>query len=61
MNQDTERLAQAKYHRDARVIAARKAYRTDVKAGVPERDAWARASAVFTEVQRALGLLVAGA
>lgn len=34
------------FHRDPRVIAARKQYRADLAAGVTERDAWTKQKAV---------------
>ena len=40
-----------KYHRDACVIAARKQYRADLKAGVSEREAWATASVIYQSVR----------
>ena len=39
------------FHHDHRVIAARKQYRADLKAGVPERQAWTRADAAYTAVR----------
>ena len=40
-----------KYDRDPRVIKARKQYRADLKAGMPEKDAWDKANAIYTAVR----------
>ena len=45
-----------RFHRDARVRAASKQYRADLKAGMAERDAWAKANAVYTAVRSELSL-----
>jgi hypothetical protein len=45
-----------RFHRDPRVIAARKQYRVDLKAGMPEKEAWSRQQqvnvAVLNEIKR---------
>ncbi len=41
----------AKFHRDERVIAARKQYRANLRVGMPERAAWAIANTVFGTVR----------
>jgi hypothetical protein len=43
-----------KYDKDPRTIAARKQYRADLRAGIPERQAWAKANAVFSAVRAEL-------
>lgn len=47
---------QAAFHRHPQVIAARKAYRADLKKHVPETIAWARANARYNVVRVLLGL-----
>ncbi len=49
------------FHRDARVIAARKQYRADLKAGMAEREAWKRANSVYAAVRAEGALEVARA
>jgi len=43
-----------RYHRDPRVLAARKQYRADLRAGMPEPLAWMKAKAVYSQVQAEL-------
>ena len=39
-----------KYHKDARVITARRIYREDLKNGMPEREAWCKAHLIYAAV-----------
>lgn len=43
------------FHRDPRVLKARKQYRADLKAGDNEKQAWARLNAVLEAVRKERG------
>lgn len=43
-----------KFHRDPRVIAARRQYLLDLRAGIAEKQAWAKADAVYSAVREEL-------
>ena len=45
-----------RFDHDPRVVAARRQYRADLKAGMAERDAWHKANAVYKAVRAEIGL-----
>lgn len=49
----SERKRRNAYHKDTRIVAARKQYRLDMKNGMPEIQAWAKFQIVQREVKQA--------